>query len=237
MANVLEGLFLDNVGLSQLWGLILAGFVAQEEGKGLSTNDFTDELLAKLNGIKAGAQVNVIESVKVNGVALKVTEKGVNIEVPTGALAALDKVKQEHLDEALLALINGKADKATTLAGYGITDAFTKEETGQAIDTAVKSAVSKVYKFKGSVAFADLPTTGQENGDVYNVSEAFTTTDAFVEGAGVEYPAGTNVAWVADTGKWDCMAGTYDFSDFLKKDDIRSLTPEEIADICKMPEA
>ena len=237
MANELEGLFLDSTGLSQVWNLIGAAYIAKQAGKGLSANDFTNELLTKLNGIAAGAQVNVIESVKVNGVALKVTEKGVSIEVPTGTLAALDKVKQEHLDEALLNLITGKADKATTLAGYGIKDAFTKEETGQAIETAVKNAVSSAYKFKGSVAFAGLPASGQENGDVYNVSGVFTTTDAFVEGAGVEYPAGTNVAWVADTGKWDCMAGIYDFSGFLKKDDIRSLTEEEIAEICVMPTA
>lgn len=234
MSDVLAaGKFLDNVGLSQLWGLILAGFVAQEEGKGLSTNDFTNELLEKLNGIEAGAQVNVIESVKVNGVALEVTEKGVNIAVPTGTLAALDKVGQEHLDEALVNLITGKADKATTLAGYGITDAFTKEETEQKI----KTAVAGVFKVKGAIAFASLPTEGQADGDVYNVTDAFETTDAFVEGAGASYPAGTNVVWVAASGKWDCMAGTYDFSDFLKKDDIRSLTAEEIIAICTMPTA
>ena len=234
MSNVLEtGKFLDNVGLSQLWGLILAGFVAQEAGKGLSTNDFTDELAQKLNDIAEGAQVNVIESVKVNGVALEVTEKGVNIQVPTGTLAALDKVSQEHLDEALFALIAGKADKANTLAGYGITDAYTQEQTNTAIDTAVRTAVASTYKVKGSITLAELPTVGMVTGDVYNIKEDFVTTDAFVEGAGLSYKAGTNVVYT-ETG-WDCLAGTYDFSDFLRKDDIRSLTPEEIEEICQMP--
>lgn len=37
----------------------LAGKVDKETGKGLSSNDFTDEELAKLNGIEAGAEVNV----------------------------------------------------------------------------------------------------------------------------------------------------------------------------------
>ncbi|MCR5353468.1 MAG: hypothetical protein K6D98_04105 [Clostridiales bacterium] len=37
----------------------LAGKVDKETGKGLSSNDFTDEDLTKLNGIEAGAQVNV----------------------------------------------------------------------------------------------------------------------------------------------------------------------------------
>lgn len=38
---------------------LLAGKVDKVDGKGLSTNDFTDELLSKLNGIAAGAEVNV----------------------------------------------------------------------------------------------------------------------------------------------------------------------------------
>lgn len=44
--------------------------VDKVEGKGLSTNDFDDNAQTKLNGIETGAQVNVIESVKVNGQAL-----------------------------------------------------------------------------------------------------------------------------------------------------------------------
>lgn len=52
------------------------------EGKGLSTNDFTDDLNTKLAGIAAGAEVNAINTVKLNGEALTVTDKSVNIEVP-----------------------------------------------------------------------------------------------------------------------------------------------------------
>ena len=39
--------------------------------------------VTKLNGIAAGAQVNVVETVKVNGTALTPTDKAVNITVPT----------------------------------------------------------------------------------------------------------------------------------------------------------
>ena len=46
----------------------------------------------KLAGIAEGAQVNVIEKIKVNGVEQTVTEKAVDVSVPTGALASLDKV-------------------------------------------------------------------------------------------------------------------------------------------------
>ena len=52
-------------------------------GKGLSTNDFTDALESKLEGVASGAQVNVVETIKVNNSALTVTDKAVNITVPT----------------------------------------------------------------------------------------------------------------------------------------------------------
>ena len=74
-----------------------------------------------------------------------------------------------------------KADKATTLAGYAITDAYTKTE--------IDNKVSAVYKFKGSVnTYADLPATNQVVGDVYNVNDT-----------------GINYAW--DGTEWDDIGG------------------------------
>lgn len=50
---------------------------------------------SKVDGVEAGAQANVIESVQVNGTALEVTSKGVNIDLsgytPTSALAEYAK--------------------------------------------------------------------------------------------------------------------------------------------------
>ena len=203
---------LDSVGLSLVWSKIVENFLAKGE-----------------------ADLNIIEKVSVNGVQLEVTDKGVNIAVPTGALASLDEVSEENLSEALAALINGKADKATTLAGYGITDAYTKDETEGAISTAVKTAIAGVYKVKGSISFASLPTEGMEEGYVYNITEEFTTTDAFVEGAGVKYPAGTNVCYT-EAG-WDAMVGIYDFSDYMLRSELQDITSEEIDQICVMPNA
>lgn len=65
-----------------------AKFVAQEEGKGLSTNDYTTADQTKLAAIAEGAQVNVIEAVSVNGTALSITDKGVNVDLSEYAKSA-----------------------------------------------------------------------------------------------------------------------------------------------------
>lgn len=84
--------------------------VDKVSGKGLSTNDYTNDEKTKLEGIAAGAQVNVIETVKVNGVVLTPTAKAVDVTVPTGALASKNKVSETDLVDALATKINGKLD-------------------------------------------------------------------------------------------------------------------------------
>lgn len=61
----------------------ISGKVDKVTGKGLSTEDYTSAEKTKLGGIDTGAQVNVIETVKVNGTALTVSNKAVDISVPT----------------------------------------------------------------------------------------------------------------------------------------------------------
>lgn len=84
------------------------GKVDKVTGKGLSTNDYTTDEKNKLKGIAAGAQVNVIETVKVNGVALTPSSKAVNVTVPTGALADKSEVAKADLASALKTEIEGK---------------------------------------------------------------------------------------------------------------------------------
>lgn len=233
---------LNTAGLTHVWSLIVQNFATKEAGKGLSSNDFTNELLSKLNGISDGAEVNVLENVQVNGTDTTIKDKSINIHVPTGALAELDKVGTDQLETAIITLINSKAGKATTLSGYGISDAYektevyTRGETNTAIDDAVKTAIAGIYKIKGSIAFSDLTLTGKEEGYIYNITDAFTTTDDFIEGAGISYPAGTNVVAVKIENKlmWDAMAGTYDFSEYVKNGDITPITTDQIDEICKI---
>ena len=69
----------------------LAKKVDAEAGKGLSTNDFTNDLKSKLDAIEAGAQANVIENVSMNGEALVIAEKGVNIPLATNTTVGVIK--------------------------------------------------------------------------------------------------------------------------------------------------
>lgn len=94
-------------------------------GKGLSAEDFTAALKTKLDGIAAGAQVNAIESVKVNGTALPITSKGVDITVPTGALAGKSVVAETDLDAALKAKVNAAAEGNHSHDNKAVLDAIT----------------------------------------------------------------------------------------------------------------
>lgn len=73
----------------------LDGYVQKESGKGLSSNDYTSAEKTKLAGIASSAQVNVIESVKVNGSALAVANKAVNIDLSSYAKGSdVDRLKK-----------------------------------------------------------------------------------------------------------------------------------------------
>lgn len=62
----------------------LGGKVDTVSGKGLSTEDYTTAEQTKLSGIEAGAEVNTIETVKVNGTTLTPdANRAVDITVPT----------------------------------------------------------------------------------------------------------------------------------------------------------
>lgn len=80
--------------------------------------------------------------------------------------------------------------KRYTLIGADSTVASNWREDGTAADNAI-------FQYAGSTAFANLPeATAVRVGYVYNVTDAFTTTSDFIEGAGHSYPAGTDVAIV-----------------------------------------
>ena len=86
MPNNTTRSYLDLNGLRYYNGKLNDTFdtkVSKAAGKGLSTNDYTDEDQSKLANIESGSQKNRIETVSVNGVTQPVTQKNVNLTVPT----------------------------------------------------------------------------------------------------------------------------------------------------------
>ncbi len=59
----------------------------------------------------------------------------------------------------------------------------------------------------GTVAFENLPTDDIVKNAMYNISNAFTSDDRFLDGGGITYGAGNNVYYTVD-GKWDVLASS-----------------------------
>ncbi len=118
------------------------------------------------------------------------------------------------LEKAAYDLANSKQSPATTLAGYGIGDAYTKSE--------VDGLVSSALHYKGTKEnYSDLPQSGNKVGDVWNITNASTAN-------GIN--AGDNVAW--NGSSWDVLAGTVDLSAYMLTSDVAAITNAEIDTIC-----
>ena len=140
----------------------------------MSSSDYT-----KLQGIASGAQANVIESVKVNGTALQIVNKAVDVTVPTN----------------LSQLTN---DGDGTQGSEYATKAY------------VASQLTSVYTYKGSVAtYADLPASGMQVGDVYDV-----------------VASGMNYAWTGTS--WDALGTYVDTSLYWAKSELVAITTAQI---------
>ena len=118
--------------------------------------------------------------------------------------AASESEEATGLFKAVADLNTAKADKATTLSGYGITDAYTKTE--------IDGKLTGALHYKGTAdTFAALVATVTdgsyvpEKGDTWNI-----TTAGGVDAAGVAIKAGDNVIFNG-TG-WDVSSGVVDLS-------------------------
>lgn len=94
------------------------------------------------------------------------------------------------------ALLNGGVDTAQRTIAVNILVDY------------INARLSAVLKWKGTrTDFSQLPTTGNQVGDVWNITNPFTYK-------GENYPGGSNVAW-SDAGEWDVLAGFIDTSQFI----------------------
>lgn len=196
--------------------------VDKVEGKGLSTNDYTTAEKNKLAGIEEGANkytlptatASILGGVKVGD---NITNSAGVISVATATTAVKGVVQLSDAVDANLSttgatskavkmaydLANSKQSPATTLQGYGITDAYTKTE--------IDGMVSAGVHYKGTVAtFAELPTAAVV-GDMYNVTSADASHDV---------KAGDNVVWNGTS--WDVLSGIVDLSNCVQASDVIS---------------
>lgn len=107
------------------------------------------------------------------------------------------------------------AESATKAQSYAVGGTGSRE--GEDSDNAkyyfeqvkdVSEAIKGGLQPRGTVAFADLPALADvSTGWMFNISDEFTTTDDFKEGAGNVIPAGANIYKTSDE-KWDVLAGT-----------------------------
>ena len=162
--------FLDQNGLLYFWQKIVNKFVAKETGKGLSTNDFTNELKTKLDGISEGANKTTVEDVLTStsstnalsanqGKALSDKIATVKTEIETelskkinsdtvgqpsgvASLGIDGKVPSTQLPSYIDDVVEGYAKTTTSDSGVVTVDGFYKEAE---FITAITGETGKIY--------------------------------------------------------------------------------------------
>lgn len=146
----------------------------------------------------------------------------------TGKVSAIVKeasIQEKHLQPNYLADIKvevAKAQASQSAAAKSESNAKASANTAQNYAVAdtdsakyyyeqakqISESFSGALRPMGTVAFANLPALSEaDGGSMYNISDQFTTTAEFKEGAGNTIPAGANV-YKTEDGKWDVLAGT-----------------------------
>ena len=140
----------------------LPGGIVTEPNYVHTDNNFTNALLAKLNGIESGAQVNKIERISKNGEALTITNKNVNIEVPT-KLSELENDNNTVTDKdyvhtdnnftnALLTKLNGIESGAEVNAIAGIkTNGVLQPIVNKIVDISIPTKTSQLTNDSGYI--------------------------------------------------------------------------------------
>lgn len=126
---------------------------------------------AKLDGIAAGAQVNVLEGVQVNGADVAIADKKVNIDLSAYA-------KNTEVEA-----VQTTADAAMPKAGGAFTGAVTVQAPTENMNPATKKYVDDAIGGITGIEFSvvdKLPTTG-EAGVIYLVAHTHGTQDIYDE--------------------------------------------------------
>lgn len=113
--------------------------------------------------------------------------------------------------------VAGKADKATTLAGYGITDAYTSDQ----VDTKITEAVANAHHLKRAIVDA-LPAVGAADADtIYMVKKA---TGVAGNGEGNVY-----AEYMLVNGKFEQIGDSaVDLTDYATKGEVSTAKQDAI---------
>lgn len=228
-----EKKFLSQDGLLYLWTLLKGKLVAKEDGKGLSTNDYTTEDKTKLTGIEAGAEKNKIQAVSLNGTTLTPNEttRTVEITMPTKVSALTNDAGYQTADQ-VEATVTGKGyqtaenvESAITAKGYQTasqvesTVAGKGYQTASDVQTAINSSIAQITGVDFKIVDS-LPENGVA-GTFYLVSNGGTSGNAYDE-----------YVWItkADKSKGFEKIGTtdVDLSQYVKASEIVDISNEEI---------
>ena len=209
---------------------VVAAAASEANAKVSETAVKASESAAKTSADNAVASETAVAKSKDAAAASEANAKaseeaaGRSAEVATEKAAAADQSADTAAEKAEIATekaaeIVGKAEavaaSATKAESYAVGGTGSRE--GEDTDNAayyyrqaksISESFAGALRPMGTVAFASLPAlTSVTAGDMYNISDEFTTTDDFKEGAGSVIPAGANIYKTSD-GKWDVLAGT-----------------------------
>lgn len=209
---------------------VVAAATSEANAKASETAVKASENAAKTSADNAVASETAVAESKDAAAASEANAKtseevaGRSAEVATEKAAAADQSADTAAEKAEIATekaaeIVGKAEavaaSATKAESYAVGGTGSRE--GEDTDNAayyyrqaksISESFAGALRPMGTVAFASLPAlTAVTAGDMYNISDEFTTTDDFKEGAGSVIPAGANIYKTSD-GKWDVLAGT-----------------------------
>ena len=129
----------------------------------------------------------------------------------TSATSASTSASEASKSKASASASASQAKASETNAKASETNSAKSESEAQKYAEQAKEiseSLSGALRPLGTINFAKLPSTADaSSGDMYNITDQFTTNDDFKEGAGNIIPAGSNVYLTIDR-YWDVLAGT-----------------------------
>lgn len=196
---------------------------SENAAKASETAAKTSETNAKASETAAAKSATAAAISETNAKASE-TSASQSAATATSEAASASRSASTAIDKATIATqkateIIGKAESAAESAAKAQSYAVggTGSREGEDSDNAkyyyqqakdVSEGLKGGLQPHGTVAFADLPALADvSTGWMFNISDEFTTTDDFKEGAGNVIPAGANIYKTSDE-KWDVLAGT-----------------------------